>query len=189
MRPVLASRLRDASVDCRRWQAARQTDAGGLDAGPGERHRAELTFDGDEGRFERALHLVMRYAMFPASWLIPTVCSDDGRLAPGVTVVQRVFMGPIGVESGVRVMDVFDEVGEAGAVGRRAGFSCGTLLGHPERGVERFMLVLHEGQITFSLESRSELATWYARLVPPIARFFQHRAVAAAMRHVEEQSR
>lgn len=194
MRPVLASRLRDASVDCQHWVSARQTDAGALDTGPGERHRDHVTFDGDQARFERALDLVMRYAMFPSSWLLATVCSDDGRLAPGVTVVQRVFMGPVGVESGVRVMDVFDEVkARAGSAesdyGRRAGFSCGTLLGHPERGVERFTLTLHEGRITFSLESRSELATWYARLGPPIARLFQHRAVAAAMRYVEEQSR
>lgn len=194
MRPVLASRLRDASVDCQQWVSARQTDAGALDTGPGERHHDHVTFDGDQARFERALEMVMRYAMFPSSWLLATVCSDDGRLAPGVTVVQRVFMGPVGVESGVRVMDVFDEVeARSGSAQtddrRRAGFSCGTLLGHPERGVERFTLTLHEGRITFSLESRSELATWYARLGPPIARFFQHRAVAAAMRYVEQHSR
>ena len=185
MRPVLASRLRGASVDCRPWRAASQTDSGPLDMGRGERHHAEVSFRGDAGRFERALELVMRYAMFPPSVLLPTVCSDDGRLAPGVTVVQRVFLGPIGVWSGVRVMEVFDE---ATADGRRAGFSCGTLLGHPERGVERFTLTAVGDRITFALDSRSELAALYARLGPPFARFFQHRAVDAAMRHVAAQS-
>lgn len=181
MRPVPASRLRGASVDCARWKAAPQTDSGPLDVGRGERHHAEITFDGDAARFDRALDRVMRYAIFPPSWLLPTVCSDDGRLAPGVTVVQRVFMGPIGVWSGVRIMEVFDE---ATAQERRAGFSCGTLLGHPERGVERFTLVRSGDSITFSLDSRSELAAFYARLGQPFARFFQHRAVDAAMRHV-----
>lgn len=185
MRPVLASRLRGASVDCERWRAARQTDAGELDRGPGERHHAEVHFAGDEARFERALELVMRYAMFPPSVLQPTVCSDDGRLAPGVTVVQKVFIGPLGVESGVRIMDVFDE---RSADARRVGFSCGTLAGHPETGVERFTLTLADGQISFALDSRSTLAALYARLGPPFARFFQHRAVAAAMRHVVEES-
>jgi len=181
MRPVLASRLRGASVDCAAWQAAPQTDSGPLDVGRGERHHAEISFAGDAARFDRALDLVMRYAIFPPSWLLPTVCSDDGRLAPGVTVVQRVFLGPIGVWSGVRIMGVFDETT---ADGRRAGFSCGTLLGHPERGVERFALRQSGDSITFSLDSRSELAAVYARLGPPFARFFQHRAVDAAMRQV-----
>lgn len=181
MRPVLASRLRGASVDCKAWQAAPQTDTGVLDAGRGERHHAEITFAGDTARFERALELVMRYAMFPPSVVLPTVCSADGRLMPGVTVVQRVFIGPLGVQSGVRIMDVFDE---ATSDSRRAGFSCGTLLGHPERGVERFALTQAGDQITFSLDSRSELAALYARLGSPFARFFQHRAVDAAMRHL-----
>lgn len=182
MWPVLASRLRGASVECGTWQAAPVTDSGPLDVGRGERHHAEIGFTGDEARFERALDLLMRYALFPPSVLLATVCSHDGRLAPGVTVVQRVFIGPVGVQSGVRITDVFDEVSPEG---RRAGFACGTLRGHPERGVERFTLTRAGGQITLALDSRSELAALYARLAPPLARFFQHHAVNVAMRHVK----
>jgi uncharacterized protein (UPF0548 family) len=185
MRPVLAWRLRGASVDCQRWRAAPVTDLGPIETGRGQRHHAELRFRGDEARFERALGLVMRYAMFPPSLLVPTVCSDGARLAPGMTVVQRIFMGPLGVESGIRVTSVFDE---RSPEARRAGFECATLDGHPERGVERFALTLAGDEIRFEIDARSELAALYARLGPPFARFFQHRAVRAALRHVSEST-
>ncbi len=181
MLPRLASRLRDAPADCDRWQAAAQTDSGQVGAGPGQPYHDKVRFRGDAARFGRVLDLVMRYQMFPPTLLTPSVCSAEGQLARDVTVVQRIFMGPIGLESGIRVTAVFDEVTPDG---RRAGFACATLEGHPERGVERFTLTLADGEITFMMEARSSLAALYARLAPPAARFFQHRAVAAALAYV-----
>jgi uncharacterized protein (UPF0548 family) len=141
-----------------------------------------VAFAGDAPRFDRLLELVMRYRIFPPSLLRATVCEADGRLAPGSTVVQRIFLGPIGLESAVRVSKCFDML-QAGV--RRAGFECRTLAGHPERGVERFTLTLHpEGQISFAIDSRSRLAAWYALPGAPVARAIQRHAVAAALAHV-----
>jgi uncharacterized protein (UPF0548 family) len=141
-----------------------------------------VTFAGDAAHFDRLLELVMCYRIFPPSLLSATVCEADGRLAPGSTVVQRIFMGPIGLESGVRVSECFDTL-QAGV--RSAGFECRTLVGHPERGVERFTLTLQpEGRIAFAIDSRSRLAAWYALPGAPVARAIQRRAVASALAHV-----
>lgn len=189
MRPQLASRLRATPVDCDRWTAASRTDADRIEVGRGLVDHAQLTFAGDEARFERALDLVLRYRMFPPSMLLPALCDAGDHVAPGVTVVQRIFVGPIGVDSGVRVTDLFDQaIGD----GRRAGFECVTLSGHPERGVERFSLTLHraDGQITFAIDSRSALALPLpvAWLGAPLARMVQRRAMAAALDHVRDST-
>lgn len=187
MRPQLASRLRATPVDCDRWTAASPTDAGPIEVGRGLVDRAQLTFAGDEARFERALDLVLRYRMFPPSMLLPAVCDAGEHVAPGITVVQRIFVGPMGVDSGVRVTDLFDQgIGD----GRRAGFECVTLKGHPERGVERFSLTVDRvaGQITFAIDSRSALALPFAWLGAPLARAIQRRAMAAALAYVRDST-
>lgn len=153
-----------------------------LTEGPGRVQHATVTFAGDATRFERLLDLVMCYRIFPPSLLTATVCEADGRLKPGATVVQRIFLGAIGLESGVRVSECFD-ARQSGV--RSAGFECRTLVGHPERGVERFTLtLLPEGQISFAIDSRSRLAAWYTLPGAPVARAIQRRAVASALAHV-----
>jgi uncharacterized protein (UPF0548 family) len=82
----------------------------------------------------------------------------------------------------VRVSECFD-ARQSGV--RSAGFECRTLVGHTERGVERFTLtLLPEGQISFAIDSRSRLAAWYAQPGAPVARTIQRRAVASALAHV-----
>ncbi len=158
------------------------TDVEPLAAGPGHVDHDEVSFPGDASRFERVLALVRRYRIFPPSLLTATVCEPDGCLVPGSTVVQRIFLGPIGLESGVRVTECFDAETTRG---RNAGFECRTLAGHPERGVERFTLTLHpNGRISFAIDARSRLADWYALPGLPLARGVQRRVVASAMAYV-----
>ncbi len=115
----------------------------------------------------------------------PIVCSEDGYIHEGTTIVQRVWIGPIRIESAVRVFRIWqrrdttlDEVG----------FSYATLYGHPERGVSTFSVTEHRnmGRITFSIEARSQPGSLVYRIGRPLARRFQQHATKAAMRHMTD---
>jgi uncharacterized protein (UPF0548 family) len=62
----------------------------------------------------------------------------DAVPTPGATIVLALPIGPVWITAPCRVTDVVDEPG-------RAGFTYATLPGHPEEGVETFLVV--NGQV------------------------------------------
>lgn len=98
-----------------------------------------------------------------------TVHPADAVPAAGLTVVLALGVGPLRITAPCRVMEVIDEPG-------RAGFTYAALPGHPEEGVETFLVEAEaDGTVWFTVAARSRPAAWYARFGTPIARFAQRR--------------
>ncbi len=177
-----ASRLKASPFDAAAWSRV------SLDDAPGPRAAAARdSIELDDGRggdalFDAALDELMRYHVFPPHRMRSRVCSPDATVAPGATIIQRLFLGLIGFECATRVTKVFDE---RSAEIRRAGFAYGTLAGHPERGRATFAVErpLDHGPTRFTIETVSEPGHWLARLAAPVARRAQRRATAEALSH------
>lgn len=59
---------------------------------------------------------------------------------------------------------------------RHCGFAYGTLAGHPERGEERFELILEpSGEVVFRITAFSAPARWFTRIGGPLGRLVQAR--------------
>ena len=128
-----------------------------------------------DAAFARGRAALLAYRVYPESLLVHRVGTPDGRVAAGAVIVQRVRVGPLALEAGVRVLDAWDAPD-------RAGFSYVTLRGHPERGVASFALTRQGGRLVFRMESESEAA--WPLLGPPGAAYARRRqrgAVAAGL--------
>ena len=67
----------------------------------------------------------------------------------------------------------------------RAGFAYGTLPGHPESGIEEFLLTrTATGEVRLDIDAVSRPAAWYARLGAPVARLVQARLTRRYLRAV-----
>jgi uncharacterized protein (UPF0548 family) len=185
-KPAYRSTLlkRSQPIPCDRWVLAPLTDSlagseGTIDdyvcpipVGPGQ--DAAATFAQLEDR-------LWRYDIFPPELVEARVCSDDGRLHEGTTIIQRVALGPLTVESAVRVVRAWRD---RGPNGEAAGFSYATLEGHPERGVSTFVLRRdQQDQLTFAIHARSRPGSVLTRLGRPVARWFQRPITRAALEH------
>ena len=122
--------------------------------------------------FARARDALLAYDVYPRDVLRHRV--DGGRVAAGALVVQRIRVGPLAVEAGVRVVEAWDEPA-------RVGYRYVTLRGHPERGEASFHLERDGDRVVFRIESRSGLARPYAPWLRAYARRRQRAAVAGAM--------
>jgi uncharacterized protein (UPF0548 family) len=183
VRLTTARRLRETPVDCARWAAEEPSGSlEDLETSTLARYSAFIRGTGYESppqTFDRAADLLRSYRLFPPEVIESTVCTPDARIAPGAVVVQRSFVGPLAVESAVRVDAVEDELTFAG---RRAAFSVVTLRGHPLRGAETVALLMHEtGRIELHFTSASRPAGLLARLGGPFTRWMQVRANRAAL--------
>jgi hypothetical protein len=89
---------------------------------------------------------------------------------------------------GGRATASFD--GPAGCVWR-AGFTFGTLWGHPELGEETFFVEkdLATGAVRVGLRSWSRPGLWLTRLLSPFTRWVQVRASYAALDHLERTAK
>jgi uncharacterized protein (UPF0548 family) len=95
---------------------------------------------------------------------------DTERVTAGSTVRQTLRFGPFRFVAPCRVIEVLD------APGRR-GFVYGTLAGHPERGEERFELVLlDDGRVRFEITAFWRANRWYSRLGGPVVWLIQRWA-------------
>jgi uncharacterized protein (UPF0548 family) len=133
--------------------------------------------------FELLDQRLRRYDIFPPRLMRAEICSGDGLVHDGTTIVQRVRVGPIRLEAGVRVLRVWrHRDGDA----EESGFTYATLRGHPERGVSTFRIRrrLDRDDIAFLIDVRSRPGTLLTRLTRPLARRFQRRATDAALDHV-----
>jgi len=91
------------------------------------------------------------------------------RAAPieiGQTVVVAVQLAVLTAAAPCRIVYVIDEAA-------RYGFAYGTLVGHPERGEESFVVARAGGRSTFDVAAFSRPASRLARLGGPVARSVQ----------------
>ena len=124
---------------------------------------------------------LLKYDVFPPRLMRAEVCSEDGRLHEGTTIVQHVAIGPFTLESAVRVVRTWrmEDADRA-----ETGFAYVTLEGHPERGVSSFRVSRDSsGRIVFEIDARSSPGSTLTRLGGPFARRFQRRATEAALDH------
>jgi uncharacterized protein (UPF0548 family) len=125
---------------------------------------------------------LLKYDVFPPWLMDACVCTNDGIVTEGATIVQRITVGLFTLEAAVRVSSRWER---AQAQGREVGFTYATVAGHPERGTSTFALA-HDaltGVISFRVSVRSRPGSVLAKLTRPIARRFQRRATQAALRY------
>lgn len=95
------------------------------------------------------------------------VQSSEAVLRQGTVVLLHLGLGTVAVRIPCRVVEVVDEPG-------RRGFTYATLPGHPERGLERFMLTTAEdGRVRFAVSAVSQPATLLTKIGGPLARAAQ----------------
>jgi uncharacterized protein (UPF0548 family) len=153
------------------------------DAAPGRWARDHYavtlaTGDARPAAAARARAAVLAYRIFPPDRLIAAM--PGMTVAPGITIVQGIRLGVVGLIAAVRVVNVFDR--ERDGV-RRTGFSYVTLAGHPERGAETFAVVddSQRDETRFEIDAISQPGHWLARLGAPFARRVQQAATRAAL--------
>ena len=104
------------------------------------------------------------------------VRSEHTPLREGTEMHLRIGAGPLRITAPCRVLRVVDEPD-------RAGFAYGTLPGHPEAGIEEFMLSrTPTGLVRLDIDAVSRPAAWYARLGAPLARLVQARVTRRYLR-------
>lgn len=96
--------------------------------------------------------------------------------APRAAVGVRAASVLAGLRAPCEVIWVADEAG-------RAGFGYGTLVGHPVRGEESFLVEVVEGRVVFGVTAFSTPATWYTRAAGPVLPVLQ-RAYAGRLARV-----
>jgi uncharacterized protein (UPF0548 family) len=181
----------DDQAVCDRWVRRVETDSlAGTDGVVDHYARSiDVPTDVDPAVwFERLEERLLTYQVFPPEIMRAQVCSADARLREGTTIVQRVAIGPLTLEAGVRIIRVWQDREPGGA---ETGFTYTTLQGHPERGVSSFRLRRNADatSIDFLIDVRSRPGSWLTRLTRPVARRFQIRATEAALAYVTSPRR
>ena len=143
----------------------------------GYRH-LELEVDVGRGqqRYEELAEQLLTWQIHARSGLSLQV--SDERIRQGSVEIATLRLGPVKITTRCRVVYVVSEA-------RRTEFAYGTLLGHPERGEERFRVELTEDErVIFSLRAFSRNAWLLARLGAPVSNRVQamvnRRYLAAA---------
>lgn len=148
------------------------------DLPPGYHHLLvrEVLGRGDEA-FEVAAQRVLTWQMHERAGL--RVEATDPAVVAGAHAVVTVPLGPVRLTAPVRVVHVVREPD-------RAGFSYGTLPGHPERGEEGFYVDrAADGTVTATIIAFSQPDRWFTRLAGPVAvlaQRLQARRYARALR-------
>lgn len=170
---------------CGRWNSALPTSPNeGPPGGTYDKHEAPVKPQPGErpaDAFDRVRMRLLAYDIFPPRLLHFAICGS-GKIELGALVVQQLGLGPMRIESAVRVIDVWDK-GDADE--REAGFRYVTLSGHPERGVASFLVrYAKPGQVEVVLDARSAAGTVATRLGRPVARRIQIAITRAALKRL-----
>jgi uncharacterized protein (UPF0548 family) len=128
------------------------------------------------GSFDTARARLFRYDIFPPTRLRSRVCTPDGLVAVGATIVQRVRLGPVALEMAVRVI-------EHEHTTNNARFAYATLAGHAEQGIASFEIERKGAEVHFIARASSRPSNLAARLGRPIARSFQRAITREALDH------
>ena len=188
MKLVLSSRGPGPAA-CTRWNDAAPTSPPeGLPTGIYDRHQAHVRLlqgEDADAAFDRIRTRLFAYDVFPPS-LIHHVLCPDRVIEPESLIVQRAGIGPIRLESAVRVVETWDRDADGE---RDAGFRYVTLAGHPERGVASFSVRRDSsGEVRLTLDARSEAGTLITRIGRPVARRVQLAATKAALNRLSGSS-
>jgi uncharacterized protein (UPF0548 family) len=143
-----------------------------------DRYERVATFDSDEAaawRYAIVRQRLLSYDVFEPRVVRARMCTP-GVLTGGATIVQRMGARAVSLESGVRVVRVWDEAGEE----PRCGFAYVTLSGHPERGVARFDAMRSGRTVRVDLHARSVAGSWITLAARPVARGIQRSLTARA---------
>jgi uncharacterized protein (UPF0548 family) len=150
------------------------TGRGERPAGYAHLRRARVVGSG-RNAFESAAEALLTWQVFSGTGL--GVLADAPRVREGAVVVATLGR-PVGVSAPCRVVRLLETE-------RRAGFSIGTLPGHPEVGEEAFDLWIDPGgQVLFEVTSFSRPALPVIRLAGPLVRLLQSRTVDGYLRAV-----
>jgi len=179
LRPQLAGRLRSHPVAFEKWRGRPITALEGeIAEWPIDEYATVVPGPFSDPRdaeaaFERVRDRILRLRLFPPQSISLYADTPDARAALGATVVQHFFLGPLAVESGVRIVGLEDRADDAS---RHLSLTWATLKGHPERGIETFSARMDAGgMIHVAIHARSRPGALVVRLASPIARRLQVR--------------
>lgn len=127
-------------------------------------------------RYEELAEQLLTWQIHAKSGLSPQV--SDERARQGSVLIGTLELGPFKVNTHCRVVYLIAE-------DNRRGFAYGTLVGHPERGEERFSVELTEDdRVVFNLRAFARNAWLLARIGSPVSNRIQamvnRRYLAAA---------
>lgn len=187
LRPELARRLRSRPVAFEKWRDRSVTALEGeIAEWPIDEYATVVPGSSSDPRdpeaaFERVRDRILRLRLFPPESISLYADTPGGRAALGAIVVQHFFVGPLALESGVRVVGL-EDVSDGTA--RRVSLTWATLEGHPERGIETFSATLdRQGVIQLAIRARSRPGPLLVRLGGPFVRRLQvrlsHRSLAS----------
>ncbi len=188
LRPQLAGRLRSHPVAFEKWGGCPITALeGDLVEWPIDEYATVVPgplSDPRDGEiaFERVRDRILALRLFPPQSISLYADTPDGRAALGATVVQHFFLGPLALESGVRIVGLEDRADDSS---RHVSLTWATLKGHPERGIETFSATLgSEGVIELAIRARSRPGLLLVRLGAPLARRLQMRLSRRSLEHL-----
>ena len=125
--------------------------------------------------FDRSCAAVRSWRMFDLPWLL--LAWPDVPIEPGAIVAPVVYFGGVWWPNACQIVYVMDD----DQPHRRFGFAYGTLLGHMERGEERFLVeTLPDGSVWFETRAFSQAAKLLSRFAYPLVRRGQLRFFADA---------
>jgi uncharacterized protein (UPF0548 family) len=187
---MLTSKGRVADFDPARWTSRHTNLPSGTErVGSHDDYSIALPLRPGELRSterQRALESLFHYRIFPEHRMRAEICTVDGRIVDGTTIIQRVFMGSLCLEMAVRVTEVFGVESQSG----KTGFTYATLVGHVERGLATFSVDDDSDEtLTFRIESWSSPGNLLARLGRPIARRMQRSSTDQALRNFRDHFR
>lgn len=172
MRFLTASSARDSAFDCGQWSLLAPNATCELIARGGYVHDVYTApFTGD---FERAAQALLHYKIFAPQRMVSHVCTADHRVAIGATVVQRVVLGPMALETAVKVVEVEHSAD-------RVCFAYATLAGHAERGIASFAVLRGKAGNTFEAQAWSRSGNWLTILGRPVSRALQRALTREAV--------
>jgi uncharacterized protein (UPF0548 family) len=128
-------------------------------------------FDGD---FAGAVDALLAYRIFAPTRMHARVCTPDRLVAVGATIIQRVMLGPVSIETAVRVIEVARSP-------ERASFAYATLRGHPERGVASFAVIRTDTGGRFEAQAWSRSGHWLTMVGRPVSRSLQRMMTREAV--------
>jgi uncharacterized protein (UPF0548 family) len=124
--------------------------------------------------FEQAADKMLSWRMQEASGF--EVVASEAAVRPGVVAVLVMRLGPLRVTAPCRVI-------ESSRDEHRAGFTYGTLPGHPVSGQESFLVERHDDDtVTASVTAFSRPGRWFTWLAAPVLGIAQERAARGYIR-------
>jgi len=173
MRILTVTHARERTFDCNEWVSlVTNATRDEVNQGGFVHDIYEAPFSGE---FDRAAEALFAYRIFAPQRMYAHVCTADGRVALGATIVQRIVLGPAAIETAVRVIEL-DRTSD------RAYFAYATLHGHPERGIASFAVVRTATGQTFEAHAWSRAGTWLTTVGRPVSRLLQRALTREAVR-------